>query len=232
MTVDENSSILKPTWQCPPNVKAMFLIKKQFGNSALTLQSFLSTTKFKTVNNFKPYWMRQTHSSKIIKLPSKIPHKYGDAIYTSQPNQICAVQVADCVPILLADRKGKEVSAIHSGWKGIFKNIVEKTICQFHCEPSKIIAWVGPSISIENYEVKDDFQKRFSSHSHLSQCFEEKRGKKFFNLSLAVKTQLNLAGLRDITVVNRCVFKENKIFHSFRRDQTKKRMIAFIWIEK
>ena len=111
--------------------------------------------------------LNQVHSNKFIFIDEK--YKIGkkpkaDAIITNQKNLPIAVLTADCVPILICDYKKKIIAAIHSGWKGAYKDIIGKVIkfmLKKGCKPNNIVATIGPSISVKNYEVKEDFKKKF-----------------------------------------------------------------------
>ena len=87
-----------------------------------------------------------------------------DAVVTNQKNLPIAVLTADCVPILICDHQKKIIAAIHAGWKGAYKGIVDRVIkfmLKKGSEPQNITAVIGPSISIDNYEVQNDFKKKF-----------------------------------------------------------------------
>ena len=89
----------------------------------------------------KIYWINQSHSDRVIKLPSI--DLYGDAVFTYEKNLVCAVRTADCLPILLANKNGTMVAAIHAGWRGLGLGIIEKTLDIINSD-SEIYAWLGP----------------------------------------------------------------------------------------
>jgi len=103
---------------------------------------------------------RQTHSDHVAIVSSaqrKTTIADTDALISNEPGLFVCVQTADCVPILLFDPEQKVVAAIHAGWRGTVSKIVEKTVRQmteiFGCDPSDIVAGIGPSIHIHAYEV-------------------------------------------------------------------------------
>ena len=113
------------------------------------------------------FLLNQIHSNKFIYIDHKYKSKIKprvDAVITNQKKLPIAVLTADCVPILICDYKKKMVAAIHAGWKGAYKGIVTNVIkfmITKGCKTKNIIAVIGPSISVKNYEVKGDFKKKF-----------------------------------------------------------------------
>ena len=84
---------------------------------------------------------------------------------------------ADCIPILIFDKKIKIISAIHAGWKGAHRGIIQKVINEFKrkgSESKNLIAAIGPCISQKNYEVKNDFKSKFLKQSAKNKFFSKK----------------------------------------------------------
>ena len=111
------------------------------------------------------FLLHQIHSNKFVYINKKNSFKLkpkADAVITNQKNMPIGVLTADCVPILICERKKKIVAAIHAGWKGAYRDIISKVI-QFMIKkgsnPKNITAAIGPAISAKNYEVKADFKE-------------------------------------------------------------------------
>jgi YfiH family protein len=137
------------------------------------------------------------------------------------------VQTADCVPILLFDPEKKVVAAVHAGWRGTVSKILAKTVGQmvekFDCQPSDIVAGIGPSIHMHAYEVGAEVveavQDNFgNSTALLKPSLTE--GKAFFDLWEANKTILIESGIpeENIEVMGLCSFEHADLFYSARRD--------------
>ena len=113
------------------------------------------------------FLLQQIHSSKFVYINDKYKSNKkpkADAVVTNQRNLPIAVLTADCSPILIYDKKMKIIAAIHAGWKGAYKGIINKVIkfmVTKGCELKNMTAVVGPSISFKNYEVKEDFRLKF-----------------------------------------------------------------------
>ena len=109
--------------------------------------------------------MHQTHSNKVIEINKKNLDKniYSDAMITRYKKVALGVLTADCVPILVYDKRNKIIGCIHAGWRGALSGIIKKTIIKIKRKNSRydIFASVGPCISIKSYEVDLNFYKKF-----------------------------------------------------------------------
>ncbi len=118
--------------------------------------------------------LRQFHSDVIVlinRAPPSVPR--GDAAITSSPGVLLAVQTADCVPILLVDRKHRAVAVVHAGWRGTLRRITAKTVGRMHMvfgtRPSEVIAVIGPAIHRCCYEVGPEVAQSFASQFACAQ---------------------------------------------------------------
>lgn len=187
----------------------------------------------------EPYWLNQTHSDKIICLdnidPStKTPPLDYDASFTQQKNKICAVMSADCIPILLTDKNASFVAAIHAGWRGIENNIIRNSILAVTTPSAHMLAYLGPAICKEHFEVGSDVFERFIRQDEDNKILFSRRDDGKFNcdLSAIAKMQLLKLGLtqQNIYLSNRCTFCEDRLFYSHRRDGLTGRIVSLIWI--
>ena len=169
--------------------------------------------------------LNQIHSNKFyyIDKTSKPNHKKfsGDALITNKSKTPIAVLTADCAPILMFDKKNKTIAAIHAGWKGAYKGIVKKVI-KFMIKKGSftkdITAVIGPCISLKNYEVKQDFIKKFIKKDPKTKVFFKKiRGKNYFNLNKYITYQLKSLNIKKIEVINKDTFDIKNNFFSARR---------------
>jgi YfiH family protein len=170
------------------------------------------------------YLLHQAHSNKFVYIDDKFKLKKkikADAIITNQKNLPIAVLTADCVPILICDNKKKLVAAIHAGWKGAYKGIINKVIkfmIKKGCNPNNIMAVIGPAISVKNYEVKNDLKKRLLKKDKKNKIFFKIRANKlFFNLTKYVKYLLSDNKIKNIENINIDTFDANNKFFSARR---------------
>lgn len=169
--------------------------------------------------------MHQTHSNKVIvinKINKKIKKFKSDAIITKLKGFALGVVTADCVPIILYDKKNQVIGCIHAGWKGVSKRIIENTINQFKKmnSNSQIFAAIGPCIGKKSYEVDLKFYNHFLSLERGNTIYFAKlnKGKKLFDLRKYVEHRLTKIGVV-VDHVRHDTFIEKDKFFSFRRSR-------------
>ena len=170
------------------------------------------------------FLLNQIHSNKIVFINEKSKFKSkpkADAIITNQKNTPIGVLTADCVPILICDEKKNLIAAIHAGWKGAYKDIIKKVI-QFMIKkgsnPINITAAIGPAISVRNYEVKEDFKRKFLKKDKKNiKFFKIKYNKLYFDLPNYVKSCLLDNKIKNIELINIDTFEINNRLFSARR---------------
>ena len=160
--------------------------------------------------------MNQTHSNLVAYVES--PRVYdSDGIYTEKKKLGLVVQTADCMPILLSDKK--RIGAIHSGWRGLKNNIVKKAIKKF--DVNQLSISIGPHAQSCCYEVKEDVKKFFNDYTEL------RDGMFFLNMSQIVKDLSDEKGFQ-IEVSSICTIC-NSFYNSYRENKTNERQIGVIW---
>ena len=187
-------------------------------NLKIVLNKFSKTSK-------QILLLHQVHSNKFIfiKKNSKINKNRlkADALITNQKNLPIGILTADCVPILIYDNSSMMIAAIHAGWKGAFKGIVNKVInfmIKKGCKRKNIHAVIGPSISQQSYNVKRDFFRKFIKKDKKNKIFfKEKKNVTYFNLPKYVKSQLKFNKISSIDHINIDTFSEKNNFFSARR---------------
>tara|TARA_B100001093_G_scaffold230048_1_gene220556 strand:+ start:20 stop:781 length:762 start_codon:yes stop_codon:yes gene_type:complete len=173
----------------------------------------------------KIFLLHQIHSNKITFIDKKFRFKKkkikADAVITDQKKLPIAVLTADCVPILLYDYKKNIIAAVHAGWKGAFKGIIKNVInfmLKKGCKKNTIIAAIGPCISKANYDVKEDFKKKFlKKNKNNKKFFSKKKNMLYFDLPNFVKSQLESIKITNIDMKNTDTFNKKNNFFSARR---------------
>ena len=171
------------------------------------------------------FLLNQIHSNKFIYINQNSKFKSrkikADAIITNQTKLPIAVLTADCAPILLYDPKKNLVAAIHAGWKGAFKGIVTKVIKFMLKKGSKhkdIIAVIGPCIGKKNYNVKEDFRKKFVKKSKKNKIFfTNRKNRIYFDLPNFIRSQLKTNNIINIDMKNTDTFIKKNNFFSARQ---------------
>ena len=165
--------------------------------------------------------MHQTHSNKVIEIKNKNKKRkvFSDAIITKEKNIALGVVTADCVPILIYDKKNDIVGCIHAGWKGAFSGIIKNTISKIkRNSKTEIYASIGPCIGKKSYEVGLEFYKKFISRSKKNKSYFsfKNKNKKFFDLRKYVADRLKTYKVK-VDHVNHDTFREVNNFFSYRR---------------
>ena len=176
----------------------------------------------KTAKNI--FLLHQIHSDKFVYIYQKNKFKSkpkADAVITNQKKMPIGILTADCVPILIYDEKKNFIAAIHAGWRGAFKDIICKVInfmIKKGSEPKNMTAAIGPAISVKNYEVKNDFKKKFiKKDKQNNKFFKIKNKKLYFDLPNYVKSRLLRNKIKNIETLNIDTFNANNNFFSARR---------------
>nr|ALV86394.1 hypothetical protein [uncultured bacterium 14] len=188
-------------------------------------------------------YLSQVHGDQVIKLDaqSAAGSHTADAAWTDQPGLACTVMVADCLPVLLAAPLGKVVGAAHAGWRGLARGVVERTVdavCQgASCEPRDLVAWLGPCIGPDAFEVGADVLEAFGVQSapQSSQRFRYQPrtdGQARWRADLAglARDRLQSIGVQRVSGGTWCTATNRSRFFSFRRDGVTGRMAAAVWI--
>mgnify|MGYP001308435943 CR=1 FL=1 len=170
------------------------------------------------------FLVQQIHSNKFVFIDEKYNKKIkpkADAIITNQRYLPIAILTADCVPILICDNKKKMIGIIHAGWKGAYKGIIDRVIkfmIKKGCKLKNFTIAVGPSISVKNYEVKEDFRKKFLKKDKKNlKYFKIKRNKLYFDLTKYVQALLLKSKIKNIDILNIDTFDVKNKFFSARR---------------
>lgn len=178
---------------------------------------------------------QQEHKDRAVEyndIPDTHFRHRADACFTRQKNTICAVMTADCLPVMLADKNGQWVAAIHCGWRSLFQNIIGKTFNKIGAKPKYTQAYLGPCIQQRHYEVDEAFVQNFvNTHPDTEPAFTPiVNGKSHANLQAIAKVQLNSLGILSIESSSDCTFEQADTYPSWRRDQSPQRMASLIWM--
>ena len=237
-----------PKWPVPDHIKA-FTTTRIGGVSQFPFYSFnlaqhvgdnpadVEINRELLIKQFQlpspPLYLNQIHSTRVIQLPYDGMNIDADAVYTDQPNQVCAVMTADCLPLLVTNQAGTEIAAIHAGWRGLCNGIIEETIKHFKWPQSEIYVWLGPAISQKAFQVGEEVLAQFSTHnSNAVLAFkkdENNEGKYFADLYELAKQRLYILGINNIFGGEHCTFCENEIFFSYRKEKETGRILSVIW---
>lgn len=179
-----------------------------------------------------PCWLNQVHSNRVIDAAISPSGVDADASFTNKKNIPCVVMVADCLPILLADKKCRVVAAVHGGWRGLASGIIGRTIQAMDISASDIQAWLGPAIGPSAFQVGAEVRETFVEQSSvMATAFIEDGDRYLADIKKIARIQLNQLAVEDIVTHPGCTYSDSAHFFSYRRDGQTGRMAAAIWLE-
>ena len=239
-----------PQWPVGPKVHALittrnggvslppldtFNLGAQVGDDAEALLS--NRRKLRARLPAEPYWLRQVHGTRVVNAAEGVDLPEADACIATQPGQVCAVLVADCLPVLLCDRAGTTVAAAHAGWRGLSAGVLENTIAALPCPAENLLAYMGPAIGPDAFEVGADVLEVFTqADPGAADSFRAKSGtppqerKWLADLYSLARRRLARAGVTAVFDGDFCTFREREQFFSHRRDKRAGRQVALIWL--
>lgn len=176
----------------------------------------------------KPRWLSQVHGKRVIHLDDWREGVEADAAWTDRPGHVAAVLTADCLPLLIAERDGKCVGVLHAGWRGLAAGIIAEYIAALPTTPTSLVAWIGPRICRDHYEV--DAQVRDAISGFDTAFVAAREGHWLADLPLIARRQLADAGVAEIIDSGLCTAGSENFF-SYRRDGLTGRMATVVWID-
>ena len=246
--------VLCPDWPAPPHVQAL-CTTREGGVSAppydrLNLGLHVQDEVQAVLRNrdllgqacgTRPIFLSQVHGIEVAHIASRTSDgTQADACWTDTPGAACTIMVADCLPVLFTDKSGRSVAAAHAGWRGLAAGVLEATLAQVcrasHCEPSEVLAWLGPCIGPRAFEVGDDVRQAFGGEGCPANSFlpTGQPGKWWADLGLLARWRLHRAGVSALygndSTSAWCTVSQSSRFFSYRRDGRSGRFAACIWL--
>lgn len=179
----------------------------------------------------EPKWLKQVHGVRVARADVMDSPVEADAGLAFRAGKVCAVLTADCLPVLFCDRHGEVVCATHAGWRGLAGGVLEASVMSMQCQPENILAWLGPAIGPQAFEVGDEVREAFirdlaSTEAAFTPSLP---GKWLADLYQLARFRLARAGVSEIYGGGFCTFTDRERFYSYRRDGTTGRMASLIW---
>jgi YfiH family protein len=178
----------------------------------------------------EPLWLEQVHGSDVASFGGRQAPR-ADASVALESGQVCAVLVADCLPVLLADREGTCVAAAHAGWRGLAAGVIETTVASLPVAPDRLVAWLGPAIGPEAFEVGGEVRERFvAADEAAGELFRpSSAGRWMADIFGLARRRLAAAGVRSVHGGGLCTVSDPGRFFSYRRDGMTGRLAALVW---
>lgn len=240
-----------PEWPAPAGVRALITTRRG-GVSLAPYDSFnlgchvgddpahveQNRAMLRAILPSEPVWLEQVHGVDVVVADIarfRVRKPKGDAVVSRLPNTVCAVMTADCLPVLLTSREGLVVGAAHAGWRGLLDGVIEATVRSMSVEPSELIAYLGPAIGPNHFEVGPEVREKFTRLSPLAaQAFHAGRGDRWFaDIYRLARQRLEAIGVPPSAIYggNLCTVSDPERLYSYRRDGVTGRMASLIWRE-
>jgi YfiH family protein len=181
----------------------------------------------------EPCWLRQVHGNTVIEASPGAPPVDADAAWSTRSGAVCAVLTADCLPLLLCDRAGTAVAAVHAGWRGLHNGVIARAVQSLPVAPGRLLAWLGPAIGPRVYEVDRSVYEQFIAldPGYGVAFTPSDPGHWRCDLYRIARAQLEACGVEDIYGGDRCTWTESNTFYSYRREGKTGRMASLIWLQ-
>ena len=248
----QTSDLIIPDWPAPPEVKAVFTTRaggaSDYPYAGLNLGAHVGDDPLHVAENRRrlqellpaaPVWLNQVHGVNVVTADSIVANAsaaiQADASVATVQQVPCAVLVADCLPVLFCTEDASCVGAAHAGWRGLHSGVLERTVEAMRVDPAKIIAWLGPAIGPNAFEVGQDVFDAFTTGSGddaaAFRAIEIRRNKYFADIYALARRRLQRAGVQRIFGGQFCTVSDPARFFSYRRDGKTGRMAGVVWLE-
>ncbi len=240
--------LIMPDWPAPPGVVAVSTTRlggvSEGIYRSLNLGDHVGDRPEKVAENRRriaaacdlirePAWLRQVHGVRIVELDRQpVGEAEADASLTRIPGPVCVVLTADCLPVLLACRRGTVVAAVHAGWRGLADGVLQAAVAAMDVPPAHLMAWLGPAIGPAAFEVGPEVRDRFvSGDAGAASCFIPGDGDRWqADLPGLARHVLSAQGVGSIFGGDTCTHADPQRFFSHRRDGPCGRMASMIWL--
>lgn len=184
----------------------------------------------------EPAWLTQIHGATVINAAGVQNAPAADAGIATQRGVVCVIQTADCLPVLFCDAAGQVVGAAHAGWRGLADGVLENTVAAMRAAGAgEILAWLGPAIGPERFEVGQDvlevFVKRDTGTVTAFKPVAGHPGKYLADIYALARKALGRVGVGRIYGGGLCTVTDESSFYSYRRDKVTGRMASLIWMK-
>lgn len=250
--MDCTVEVIRPDWPAPAWVRAC-MTTRAGGVSPAPWASFnlgdhvgddpahvaANRAQLRALLPAEPVWLTQVHGTRVAELGRDTDFR-ADACVARAGGQVCAVLTADCLPVLFCDRAGRVVAAAHAGWRGLAAGVLEATVRAMGVAPHRLLAWLGPAIGPQAFEVGEEVREIFVGHHPLTGVafrpalpgtLDGTPRKWLADIYALARIRLAAAGVEAVHGGDLCTHTDAGRFFSYRRDGKTGRMACLIWLQ-
>jgi len=241
---------ITPDWPAPTNVRAYtttrpggvstspwdsFNLADHVGDDANAVDANRTLLVKTLALPVAPTWLHQVHGAIVIDANAPFPRKgrlVGDASITKEPNRVCVVLTADCLPVLFCDHRGTKVGVAHAGWRGLVGGVLDSTVHALSTNPTDLLVWLGPGIGPNAFEVGNEVRDAFIRDAETAATAFSRITQDHWlaDLYLLARQRLERLGIREVYGGEFCTYHDTKRFFSYRRDGATGRMASIIYL--
>jgi len=241
----KSNDFIVPNWPAPANVKAIQTTRVG-GVSLAPYDSFnlgahVNDNALHVAQNrqmlspllpSEPVWLNQVHGIDVVDAATASCVPEADASFTHQKNVVCVTMTADCLPVLLCNQQGTVIASIHAGWRSLCDGVIEATVAKMGVNNNDLMAWLGPAIGPNTFEVGSEVRAQFIAKDAQSTAAFKPYGEKWLaDIYTIARQRLNHLGITQVYGGEHCTYSDSERFFSFRRDGDTGRMATLIWLE-
>ena len=240
-------SWIAPQWPAPPGVRAAatsrtggvssgpfasFNLAMHVGDEPQAVMENRRRLRDLLALPAEPAWLNQVHGATVVEANQYTSPPTADAAFARDAKRVCVVLTADCLPVLLCDREGTRVAAAHAGWRGLAGGVLRATVEALATPPDRLMAWLGPAIEQEAFEVGPEVREQFLSldPAHDAAFRVNARGRWQADLYDLARRELRRLGIASIHGGGLRCHADRERFYSYRRDGRTGRMATLIWL--
>ena len=237
-----------PDWPAPAGVKAVvttrsggfssapfdtFNLGDHVGDDPENVSRNRALLRDRLNLDLEPFWLRQVHGCGVAGCRPGGGAVDADASVSTVPGLACAVLTADCLPILLCNRSASRVAAVHAGWRGLASGVIEAALDRFGEPGEEVLAWLGPAIGPQAFEVGGEVRERFIAldPAHRDAFAPGRPGHWMADIYALARRILAARRLGFVGGGDYCTVSDADRFFSYRRDGLTGRMASLVWLE-
>lgn len=252
---DTGPPFLVPAWPAPPGVRSAvstrrggvsappwdeFNLGAHVGDDPAAVAANRRLLAEVLAIGREPVWLEQVHGTRVLLLEEAPEALTADAAVTREPGKVCVVMTADCLPVLFCDRGGTVVAAAHAGWRGLAAGILRETVQAMGVAAEDILAWLGPAIGPEKFEVGGEVREAIldnaidaAQRAVIPTCFRPSSAgsdRMLADIFALARAELASLGIRQVYGGGLCTVSDGSRWFSYRRDGVTGRMASLIWL--
>lgn len=235
-----------PDWPAPPGVRAVittragghsggpfasFNLAEHVGDDSAAVAANRARLRAALRLPAEPLWLEQVHGADVARFGAGGKPPRADAAVAAAAGQVCAVLVADCLPVIFASRDGSAFGIAHAGWRGLAAGVLERTLEALDRPAAEVLAWLGPCIGPQAFEVGEEVYRAFVGADPAAgrRFAPNPRGRWWADLAGLARDRLAAAGVAGIHGGGTCTYEDPARFFSYRRDGVTGRFAALVW---